>query len=155
MIARSRLAATYFMAVAVFLHDGVTSANESLGSSSRRCALVISEIMYHPLPRPDGLESEFIELHNSHPWEEDISGFRLSGAVDYEIPANTIIPAGGFLVVAESPAAIEAVFGIENVLGPFQGKLSNEGETVRLRNPVGAVLLEVPYRDGSSLAARS
>jgi len=127
--------------------SGMGFANEKLGPSTRRTALVISEIMYHPLLRADGLAGEFVELHNSQPWAEDLSGYRLSGAVAFEFPPNTVIPGGGFLVVAKAPADAEALFGIQNVLGPYDGQLSNEGETLRLRNPSGAVLLEVPYLD--------
>jgi hypothetical protein len=93
------------------------------------------------------LDGEFVELHNSQLWTEDISGYRLSGAMDFEFPANTVIPAGGFLVVAKSPADAAAIFGIQGALGPYDGQLSNDGETLRLRNPSGAVLLEIPYND--------
>src|SRR5262249_30950843 len=34
-----------------------------------------------------------------------------------------------------------------DVLGPLSNKLSNNGDTVRLRNPAGAILLEIPYND--------
>ena len=134
--------------VLALLLPGNAVAGESLGPSSRRTPLVISEIMYHPSERVDGLNGEFVELHNSQPWAEDLSGYRLSGAVDFEFPANTVIPGGGFLVVASSPSDSESLFGIQDVLGPYAGQLSNDGETVRLRNPSGAVLLEIPYQDG-------
>ena len=39
--------------------DGVS---ERLGPSSRRTALVISEIAYAPAPRSDGRDLEFVEL---------------------------------------------------------------------------------------------
>ena len=55
---------------------------EPLGPSSRRTGLVISEIMYHPLPRPDGKNLEFIELYNSEAIPADLSGYRLSGDVE-------------------------------------------------------------------------
>ena len=139
--------ATAGIVLALLLH-GNAVAGESLGPSSRRTPLVISEIMYHPPARVDGLNGEFVELHNSQPWAEDLSGYRLSGAVDFEFPGNTVIPGGGFLVVASSPSDSESLFGIQDVLGPYDGQLSNDGETVRLRNPSGAVLLEIPYQDG-------
>jgi hypothetical protein len=40
---------------------------EPLGPSSRRTGLAIPEIMYHPLPRQDGRNLEFIEWYNSEP----------------------------------------------------------------------------------------
>ncbi|HZO55650.1 MAG TPA: hypothetical protein VFB63_23270, partial [Bryobacteraceae bacterium] len=53
---------------------------EPLGQSSRRTSLVISEIMYNPLDRPDGKNVEFVELFNALSTPEDISGWRLDGS---------------------------------------------------------------------------
>ena len=61
--------------------------------------VVIHEIMYHPAARADGKNLEFIEIYNSAPWAEDLSGYRLSGSVDYTFPAGTTIPAQGYLLV--------------------------------------------------------
>ena len=128
---------------------------EPLAQCSRRTPLVISEIMYHP---PDVMrgtneaELEFVEIFNSRGEPEDVSGFRLAGDVDYVFPANTVIPGGGFLVVARAPADVQAVYGINGVLGPWAGaatnSLPNSSGTVRLRHRTGAVLLEVNYEDG-------
>jgi len=120
---------------------------EPLGPSSRRTGLALSEIMYHPADRLDGRDLEFIELFNSQATAEDASGFRLSGDIDYVFPPNTILPAGGFLVVARVPKDVEAVYGLRGVLGGYPGELPNAGGTVRLRNHLGAVLLEVNYSD--------
>jgi len=120
-------------------------AREPLGPSSRRTGLVISEIMYHPAERADGKKLEFVELYNSNPFFEDISGFRLSGDIDYTFPAGTIFSGGSFLVVARNPADIQSVFGIPNVTGPYTNNLSNKNGTVRLRNRSDALLLEVNY----------
>src|SRR6185295_17349676 len=51
---------------------------EPIGPSSRRTGLVLSEIMFHPTNRTDLRNLEFVELFNSNPWMEDISGYRLS-----------------------------------------------------------------------------
>ncbi len=122
---------------------------EPPGPCSRRTALVISEIMYHPRQRADGRDLEFIELFNSGPLDCDLSGYRLSGEVSYDFPAGTIIPAGGFLVVANNPADVAAVYGLSGVLGGYGGRLSDEGGTLRLRNARDAILLEVKYDDVS------
>lgn len=102
--------------------------------------------MYHPRAHPAG-SGEFIELHNTQAWSEDLSGYRLSGAVDYVFPPETLLPANGFLVIARSPEEAKTIYNLGTVLGPYDGALSNGGETLRLRNPSGAILLEIPYRD--------
>src|SRR6266511_764402 len=71
---------------------------EPIGPSSRRTGLTISEIMYHPTNRVDGKDLEFIEIYNSQPFFEEISGYRLSGTVEYTFSTNTTIQARSYLV---------------------------------------------------------
>lgn len=120
---------------------------EPPGQSSRLTSLVFSEIMYHPAPRGDGRQLEFIELFNTLGTPEDLSGYRIAGDVDFVFPVGTVIPGGGFLVVARNPADLAAVSGLSGVLGPFEGSanLPNDQGTVRLRNRAGAVFLEIEY----------
>ncbi|HXJ61845.1 MAG TPA: lamin tail domain-containing protein [Verrucomicrobiae bacterium] len=118
---------------------------EPLAACSRRSGLVISEIMYHPAPRGDGKSLEFIELFNTQAFDEDLTGHRLSGDIDFAFPTGTIMKAGAFLVVAGAPADLQSTYGLSGVLGPFEGKLPNDSGTIRLRNEQDAVLLEVNY----------
>ncbi|HXG47675.1 MAG TPA: lamin tail domain-containing protein, partial [Methylomirabilota bacterium] len=118
---------------------------EPPGPSSRRTGLTITEIMYHPAPRPDGRNLEFIELYNAQEWFEDISGWRLTGAIDYIFPSNTVMAARSYLVVAAVPADVQTAYNLTGVLGPWSGTLPNDSGTVRLRNHLGAVQLEVEY----------
>ncbi len=118
---------------------------EPLGPSSRNTGLAFTEIMYHPGPRGDGLNLEFIELFNSNPFTEDISGYRISGDIDYKFPPGTILQGGAFLVIANNPWDIRAVYGIGNVTGPYSKHLLHSAGTVRLLNPAGAVFLEAKY----------
>src|SRR5207248_5152530 len=115
-----------------------TLPNETLGPSSRKTGLVISEIMFKPAPRLDGRNLEYIEIYNSNPFPEDISGYRISGDIDYTFAANTIMQGPAFLVVAAAPADIGAIYGIANVAGPYTNSLKKSG-LVRLRNDVGAI----------------
>jgi hypothetical protein len=111
---------------------------------------VISEIMYHPRFSND---LEFVEIFNADYIAQDISGFRLAGDVEYRFPPNTIVPAGGFLVVARQPTLLQSVYGISGVLGPWLGEdgssvtnaLPDDEGRVRLRNRADAVILEVNY----------
>ncbi len=118
---------------------------ESPGPSSRRTGLVISEIMYHPAARSDGKDVEFVEIYNSQPFFEDISNFRLSGEVDFTFPPGTKISARSYLVVAKLPADVQSVYGIGGVFGPYEKSLKNSSGVVRLRNHLGAVLIEATY----------
>lgn len=127
-----------------------STAPEPLDQSSRLTSLVISEIMYNPPTVTLGAhaaELEFVELFNSRGEPEDISGYTLAGSIEYTFPPNTIIPGGGFLIIARAPADVQAVYGINGVLGPFGGNLPNSSGTVRLRHRTGAVFLEVNYAD--------
>jgi hypothetical protein len=75
-----------------------------------------------PAPRPDGKDLEYVELYNSNPWFHDISGYRLVGQnLNYTLPAGTVIPGGGYLVLAAAPGDVSSTFGLEKVLGPYQG----------------------------------
>ena len=126
---------------------------EPLGPSSQRTGLVISEIMHHPAQRPDGRNLEFVEIYNSNPFFEDISGYRLSGDIHYTIPPGTVLPGGAFLVVAKQPAEIRAVRGASNVVGPYSNYLPRQSGLVRLANRSGATLLEVQYASDPSWPA--
>lgn len=130
--------------------DGTMTTNsalpfELLGPSSRRTPLVLSEIMYNP---PDAWGStnnlEFVELWNSGLITEDLTGHRLTGEITYQFPNGTQIAPGQFLLVANDPVAAQSFYGA-TFLGPYTNKLANGGGTLRLRNELDGILLEVEY----------
>ena len=123
--------------------------SEQLGPSRRRSPLVVSEVMYNPTNRADLRNLEFIEIFNSQPWSEDISGYEITGEVNYTFPSNTVLAARSYLIVAGNPADFVAVYGGPTPLGPFvdTNKLNNASGTVRLRNNRGAVLIDFTYRN--------
>jgi hypothetical protein len=107
--------------------------------------IVINEVHYNGIDNT--VRNEFIELYNNTAASQDLTGWRLSGAIDYVFPAGTSIAPGAFLLVAEDPATIQARFS-KTALGPWIGSLSSKGETIRLRNASDAVICEVDYRVG-------
>ena len=119
---------------------------EPIGPATRRGPFVFSEIMYHPQTRADSRDIEFVELYNSQPWAEDLTGYRISGDISYSFPAGTTIPAQGRLVVAPTPADVQTVYGLANVLGPYTGRLKGNGSTLRLRNEGDGIAFEVNYQ---------
>ena len=123
----------------------VANPHEPLGPCSRLTPVVISEIMYTPAPRADTNNLEYIELYNSNPYFEDISGFQLvADNMSYTFPSGTVLGGGAFLVAAASPGSMANVYGITNVVGPYVGSLKKAG-TINLLDDQGAVLLTVPY----------
>ncbi|MGA2853748.1 MAG: lamin tail domain-containing protein, partial [Verrucomicrobiota bacterium] len=123
----------------------VVNPHEAMGASSRKSPVAFSEIMWKPAARTDGKNLEFVEIYNSNPWFQDISGYQITCAdMNYTFPPNTQIPGGGYLVVAAAPADIQSVYGITNVVGPYTGSLKKT-ETLEMLDEQGAVLLMLPY----------
>ena len=122
-----------------------TNPNEPLGPSARTTGIVFSEIMWKPAPQADSNNVEFIELYNSYPYFLDISGYTVTCAdMNYTFAPSTIIPAGGFFVLAASPEGIATVYGLTpNVFG-YSGSLK-KSETLQLLDEQSNVLLTVPY----------
>ena len=113
--------------------------------------VVFNEIMYHPAE--EGSTSEWVELHNQLALDMDISGWAITGGIEYLFPEGAVLPAEGYLVVAASPLDLLLQTGMLNVLGPFSGQLSNSGETLTLLNNSGRIMDQVRYQ-GSGPVAR-
>ena len=128
-VGRAAIAARAAPGSLALLRRLLTGAVFATAAVSGFSAVVINEIHFDPKDEIDGLE--FIELFNAGPGEEDLSGWRIRSAVTYDFPPGVSIPASGYLVIAEDPAALRHAFGA-SALGPFQGRLSNDGETIRL-----------------------
>jgi CotH kinase protein/Lamin Tail Domain len=116
-----------------------------LSASSRSMALVVSEVMYHSAD--DGETLEFVELYNERAVFEDLSGCAFIDGIEYVFEPDTILESRSYLVVARDPAALEAAYGITDALGPFIGRLSNDGERLTLANASGAAIISFRYDD--------
>jgi hypothetical protein len=102
-----------------------------------------NEIHYHPTASQSG--GEWIELKNRYAVNIDMSRWKLSGGVDFTFPQGTVLPAGGYLLIAANPAALQTSAGVTGVLGPFTGQLSNSGERLALLNNSNRVMDEITY----------
>jgi len=102
--------------------------------------LVINEIHYQP---DDDLATEFIEIYNSGATPVALGGWQLSDAVTFTFPPQELAP-GALVVVAADPAALLAEYGVA-ALGPWAGKLSNDGERILLLDAIGAEIDRVDY----------
>ena len=118
--------------------------------------VVINEIMYHPPDiggTNDNTLEEYLEIYNITDFIVPLfdpnfptNTWRLRGGVDFDFPPSIqMLPHSYVLLVNFDPAtnavaldAFRALHGLPvslRVMGPYGGKLSNDGEAVRLRRP--------------------
>ena len=109
--------------------------------------VIINEIHTRPDVKTELVE--FVELYNAGDAEVDISGWSFTEGIRYTFPAGAVIAPGGYVVVAENLAHLEAKFRPSGtVYGPYQGKLSNEGEVLVLRDAEGRKVDELEWKLG-------
>jgi hypothetical protein len=123
-------------------------------------SLVVSELMYSPLPDPEGIiattDFEFIELANVSTATVNLGGAYLTNAVQFVFPAGTAIPAGGFLIVPAKRSAFQARYGTAiTATAGFAGKLSDQGDTVELFAADGSALLNFTYDSSGDWPSRA
>ena len=111
--------------------------------------IIISEINYNSDSTLNA--GDWIELHNTSAYTIDVSDYVFSNKIFYnqfKIPANTIIPANGYLVLAEDKTEFNLLYPtITNVIGDFTFHLQNDGDSIVLKDLLGNVLSTVPYND--------
>jgi hypothetical protein len=116
----------------------VFSAGEAANPTAGFEALRLTEVMYHPAePPPGGLypsvDFEFLEFQNTGETPLQLGGVQLAGAVTMSFAGGAVVAPGGYVVVARDLDAFEARYGSTlDALGPYEGKLSNGGETLQL-----------------------
>ena len=103
---------------------------------------VINEIHYNN--DINTVANEFVEIYNPGPGEVDVSGWQLTGAIEYTIPSDNILLENTYLVVADLPSTIQSRYGI-TALGPYTGGLSGDGERVDLIDAGGVRVDRVNY----------
>lgn len=128
---------------------GVPMLSRTFGSANsgpRVGPLVIGELMYNP---PSGSNHlEFIEIANPTALPVDLTRWQLDSGIAFAFATNTLLPAGGALVVVSfDPAAasnsallasFRATYGLATnvpLVGPYSGLLDGSGEDVRLLRP--------------------
>ncbi len=114
--------------------------------------IVLNEIHYHPAGAED---DEFVELLNIS--DETVAFFDLEyptntwifRGIGYTFPAGiTLDPAELLLLVPIEPVVFRAKYSVSadvQILGPYSGRLANDGERLALDAPDGFTAGVVPY----------
>ncbi|MGC6464678.1 MAG: lamin tail domain-containing protein [Akkermansiaceae bacterium] len=140
-----------------------SATRDAANNPTRFEDIVINEIMFDPPSKQ--VRAEYIELYNRGASSVDLSGWDFANGINFTIPPGTVIPSGGYLVVAADSAYMTETYGALPMVGDYSGRLANGGELLRLEDAFGNFVDEVHYMpsgdwpeladgDGSSMELR-
>ncbi len=133
----------------VFFRLGTGSPN----ALARVGPVVINEIHFQPPEGVNAADFEFLEFHNPSSTTVALydpfyptNTWRVRDGISYDFPQFTLLPAGGFLLLVNFDPSVEstklqafrAAFSIGSatpILGPYSGRLSDSGETLKVYWP--------------------
>jgi hypothetical protein len=102
---------------------------------SRGDDVIISEIMYHP--SSENSKEEYIELLNTATNDVSLNGWSFKSGIQFTF-TNVTLLAGAYLVVASDVATFKSKYpSVNNVVGGWQGLLSNSDEEIELEDAFG------------------
>jgi hypothetical protein len=123
-------------------------------------SLRLTEIMYNPLdadtskgePAVENNSFEFIELQNIGSTTLDLTGVSIEDGIRFGFGGSRIesLAPGGFVLVVQNEAAFIARYGVDLaglIAGEYEGKLANDGETLRLVDFRHGVIAQFSYQD--------
>jgi len=120
--------------------------------------LVINEIHYNPedsiffnstinsMDTVSGRNFEFVELKNTGNQAVYLEDVFFNKGITAKFEANTIIPSGGFIVIAEDAYWFQQKYGFAPD-ATFAGKLENSGENIWLLDPTENIIDTLRYND--------
>ncbi len=138
------------------MNAGVAIPN--LPQSAGPGSVVIDSLDFYP--PGNSQDGEYLILRNTAAQAVDVSGWRISGAVEHTLENGTVIPSGpgsaasgykGLLHVVKNAAAFRArTSGPRSgerrfIQGDYDGQLSARGETIELRDAAGQLITAYTY----------
>ncbi|MEO8428584.1 MAG: lamin tail domain-containing protein [Verrucomicrobiota bacterium] len=124
-------------------HELVSKTPGAFNAGSLVREIVINEIMYSPASGAS--DDEYVELFNKGSVPASLARWTLSGGIDLTFPADTVLPAGGYLVAAKNAARLMTNYpnlNPSNTVGNFKGSLSNRGERLTLAMPEDEITID-------------
>lgn len=111
--------------------------------------IIISEVNFNSDSTINA--GDWIELHNTSAYSISLTDYVFSNKIFYnqfKIPTNTVIPPGGYLVLAEDKTEFNLIYpDVTNVIGDFTFNLQNDGDSITLKDLLGNVLSTFAYND--------
>lgn len=113
--------------------------------------LYITEINYNPL---GGSDYEFVELLNPGPAPFVLTGCKFTSGIDFTFGSQTVLP-GARVVVARDLGKFVSRYPGVNPLGPYNKKLSDEGDTIVMVTATGEEVFKVKYDSKGAWPSRA
>ena len=125
-------------------------------SHARVGPLVITELHYSPSAPSPGAEIlgltrddlQYIEVHNPTTIGVDLTNWRIRGGIDFDFPPASMIGAGETIILVSFDPTVAAnadlvegfslhhgIGEADRLMGDFAGRLSDNGELIRLQRP--------------------
>ena len=152
-----------------FVTHSITNTARSVGLTTTNSAgiplpqpangfIIVQALDYNP--SSGNQEEEYLCVTNPAPFALDISGWKLSGGIDFTFKPGTVMPSNSVLYVSPNVAAFrgrssgpgggQGLF----VVGPYQGQLSARGATIRITDDANHPVTSYTYADASTLAQK-
>lgn len=101
-------------------------------------------------PESGNANEEYFSLVNPHDFAVDLSGWRITGAVEHTLAKGTVIPAGAALYLSPNARAFRARLtgptgGQGNLVQQIEGNLPNQGGQLSLLQPDGSLVATANY----------
>jgi len=129
--------------------DGFDSWNKFVVHSDFSDLVVINEINYNSSNDFD--PEDWVELHNPHNFEIDLSGWIFKDGNDahlFTLPEKTEIISHGYLVLCRNLLKFQDLFpGVTNITGDFDFGLGGDGELIRLFDKSANLVDSLTYDD--------
>ncbi|MBV7332603.1 lamin tail domain-containing protein [Chloroflexi bacterium TSY] len=104
-----------------------------------------TEIMYNPL---GGELYEFVEIQNLGALTADLSGAYFEG-IKFRFPRYTLLKPGTQMTIIRDFKTFRDRYPTAEIHGIYQGRLSDQGETLALRMATGQLIDSVTYNDAN------
>lgn len=128
--------------------------------------LAVTEIHYNPaaptaeelvaFPAGERGDLEFIELHNAHPTDPlNLLGLQFTAGVDFAFGDEALAP-NEYAVIVSNEIMFRARYGEgPRVIGQYEGRLNDGGETLRIDKVDGTVALQFEYGESDPWSQRA
>lgn len=133
--------------------DNPPTPGQSNSTGAPDHMVIINEIMYHPLGEDD--RDEWVELYNRGKQVVNLQGWRFTKGISYVFEEVVLGPEGYLIVAAQVDRFLALHPDVAApVVGGWEGKLSNKGETIKLVNAHNTRVDTVYYHDEGVWAER-